>query len=133
MKSHSGLNLVVIGASVFVINTIQFATQASASPREMKESYSASKPKNFKGWGTAIDPDGDCKFFLSEQSLLINVPGWPHPHDLAAEVDVINAPRVLQTVKGDFTVEVQVDGRFARLAKTQPFPVVSVTTALDWS
>src|SRR5436189_4997988 len=64
------------------------------------------------GWGTAIDPDRDCKFFTSKDSLLISVPG-SHPHDLAADIDLINAPRILQNVHGDFTIQVKVDGRFA--------------------
>ncbi len=67
---------------------------------------------DIKGWGTAIDPDGDCEFFLSKESLLIRVPGTPNPHDLAAEIETVNAPRVLKTVRGDFTVQVKIDGRF---------------------
>lgn len=64
-------------------------------------------------WGQGIDPDGDCKFFVANGELLINVPGSARPHDLAADVDSTNAPRVLQPAKGDFTLQVVVDGRFA--------------------
>jgi regulation of enolase protein 1 (concanavalin A-like superfamily) len=64
-------------------------------------------------WGQAIDPDGDCKFFVADGELLINVPGSTRPHDLAADVDSTNAPRVLQPAKSDFTLQVVVDGRFA--------------------
>jgi hypothetical protein len=67
--------------------------------------------REIAGWGTAIDPDHDCKFFLAEDALLISVPG-EHPHDLAAEIETTNAPRVLQAVHGDFTIQVRVDGRF---------------------
>jgi regulation of enolase protein 1 (concanavalin A-like superfamily) len=66
-----------------------------------------------RGWGKAIDPDGDCKFFVAEDALLIHVPGSATPHDLAAEIGVTNAPRVLQPVRGDFTFQVRIDGRFA--------------------
>jgi len=50
------------------------------------------------GWGATSNPDGDCQFFTSEGALLIHVPGGP-PHDLAAEINVTNAPRALQAVK----------------------------------
>jgi hypothetical protein len=60
-------------------------------------------------WGVTSNPDGGCQFFISEGSLLIHVPGG-HPHDLAAEINVINAPRALQTAKGDFTIS-----RFSKL------------------
>jgi len=63
------------------------------------------------GWGTATDPDGDCKFFLSAGELLITVPGSNRPHDLAAEIKTINAPRVLQPVRGDFVMQVKIEGR----------------------
>lgn len=44
--------------------------------------------------------------------MLISVPGT-QPHDLAADIETVNAPRVLQAVHGDFVVQVRVDGRFA--------------------
>jgi len=68
--------------------------------------------REIPGWGTAIDPDHDCKFFLAEDTLLMSVPG-EHPHDLAADIETTNAPRVIQAVHGDFTIQVRVDGRFA--------------------
>lgn len=64
------------------------------------------------GWGTAVNPDRDCTFFLSKGMLLINVPG-DRPHDLAADIGTVNAPRVLQEVRGDFTLQVKVEGRFS--------------------
>ncbi|HEX8297053.1 MAG TPA: hypothetical protein VF593_12175 [Chthoniobacteraceae bacterium] len=69
--------------------------------------------RELAGWGTAVDPDDDCKFVLTEQALQISVPGSAHPHDLAAEIHTTNAPRVLQPVQGDFTIQVEIDGRFA--------------------
>jgi regulation of enolase protein 1 (concanavalin A-like superfamily) len=65
------------------------------------------------GWGRAFDPDGDSQFFIARDTLLINVPGSAYAHDLAAEINRTNAPRVLRQVNGDFTVQVRVDGRFA--------------------
>lgn len=68
--------------------------------------------RELAGWGTAVDSDNDCKFFLAEDALLISVPG-SRPHDLAADIGLVNAPRVLQNVNGDFTIQVRVEGRFA--------------------
>jgi regulation of enolase protein 1 (concanavalin A-like superfamily) len=62
-------------------------------------------------WGKAINPDGDCTFYFAKRSLLIAVPGG-RPHDLAADIDLANAPRVLRKVCGDFTIQVRVEGRF---------------------
>ena len=69
-------------------------------------------PRKLPGWGAATDPDKDCRFFLDKESLLISVPG-ARPHDLAADIGVVNAPRVLQEVHGDFTLQVRVEGRFS--------------------
>ena len=78
----------------------------SVDLRRGKESH-----RKLPGWGKAIDPDRDCKFFVAADALLVSVPG-SHPHDLAAEINLSNAPRVLQTVRGDFTIQVKVEGRF---------------------
>ncbi|BCU76738.1 hypothetical protein [Luteolibacter sp. LG18] len=64
------------------------------------------------GWGAPTDPDGDCKISVVEDALQMEVPGGK-AHDLAAEIDTTNAPRVLQAVNGDFTLQVKVDGKFS--------------------
>src|SRR3954452_7218368 len=69
------------------------------------------KTHAFGRWGTATDPDGDCTFFATKHEILISVPA-ARPHDLAADIDRTNAPRVLQRASGDFTIQVRVDGRF---------------------
>jgi len=75
--------------------------------------HAGEKPgRQLTGWGVARDPSHDCGFYLADGSLLISVPGSARPHDLAADIHVINAPRVLQPVRGDFTIQVRVDGRF---------------------
>ena len=63
-----------------------------------------------KGWGQAIDPDKDCKFQAEKGGLTIVVPG--KDHDLGIERGVMNAPRVLRPVEGDFIVQVKVSGKF---------------------
>jgi regulation of enolase protein 1 (concanavalin A-like superfamily) len=60
------------------------------------------------GWGTAIDPDGDCTFTPNGKVLTFKVPGTPH--DLTAERGRINAPRVLQELEGDFSFLAKVCG-----------------------
>ena len=82
----------------------------TANARDATKNKEAAR--ELPGWGAASDPDGDCKFFVAEDSLLISVPGSERPHDLAADANATNAPRVLQAVRGDFTIQVRVDGRF---------------------
>jgi regulation of enolase protein 1 (concanavalin A-like superfamily) len=63
-------------------------------------------------WGTTIDPAKDCKVRNVDGRLTISVPGTEKPHDLSPELDSCTAPRVVQPVKGDFTIEVIVHGEF---------------------
>lgn len=62
------------------------------------------------GWGQAIDPDGDCSFELGDGSLTVVAPG--PTHGLSAELNRMNAPRVLSPIDGDFVVDLQVNTRF---------------------
>jgi hypothetical protein len=64
-------------------------------------------------WGTPINPDEDCQFFLSDGMLLIHVPGTPGTHAMAPKPGTANAPRVLREARGDFTLQVTVEGGFA--------------------
>jgi hypothetical protein len=68
--------------------------------------------EDLPGWGRVVNPDGDCNFYLGKNSLVISVPATGNPHDLAAEIDRTNAPRVIQDLEGDFSIEVQTDGRY---------------------
>jgi len=62
------------------------------------------------GWGTAIDPDGDCKIDADGKALVVKIPG--KLHDLNADIDKFNAPRVLKDVVGDFAIQVKIVGDF---------------------
>lgn len=73
---------------------------------------STPKKEAIAGWGTAIDPAGDCKFKAADGKLMITVPGTDKPHDLSPELASSTAPRVLQPVRGDFVIQVRVDGEF---------------------
>jgi regulation of enolase protein 1 (concanavalin A-like superfamily) len=63
-----------------------------------------------RGWGTALDPDGDCKFIVEKGRLTIGLPGTDH--SLSCERGQMNSPRVLQEIEGDFIVQVKVSGTF---------------------
>jgi regulation of enolase protein 1 (concanavalin A-like superfamily) len=62
-----------------------------------------------KGWGVAVDPDHDCRIGLEGEKLAIAVP--PKRHDLSIEVGDMNAPRVLQEIKGDFIAQLKISGK----------------------
>lgn len=65
------------------------------------------KPQEIKGWGQTEDPDADCKISAKEGTVTFTVPGTSH--DLWPGGDrKVNAPRILQDVEGDFTVQVKV-------------------------
>ena len=103
--------------SVLAEEALVALEQGAAAGRESKavpaaEAKSKTLPM-LESWGTACDPDGDCKFYVGEDELVVMVPGSERPHDLAADIQVTNAPRVTQQVKGEFTLQVRIDGRFA--------------------
>jgi regulation of enolase protein 1 (concanavalin A-like superfamily) len=62
------------------------------------------------GWDRPVDPDKDCKFLFEKDSLVIEVPG--KDHDLGIERGLMNSPRVLRDVEGDFVAQVRVRGTF---------------------
>jgi regulation of enolase protein 1 (concanavalin A-like superfamily) len=68
----------------------------------------ADPPRQIAGWGRVIDPDGDCKVTLEDEKLRIEVPG--NTHDLSVELKLLNAPRVLRDIDGDFIAFVRVTG-----------------------
>jgi hypothetical protein len=63
------------------------------------------------GWGNPIDPDKDCEFSFARDSLTIEVPA--KTHELVPILNLMNAPRLLRAVEGDFRAEVRVSGSFA--------------------
>jgi regulation of enolase protein 1 (concanavalin A-like superfamily) len=63
-------------------------------------------PQVIKGFGTVVDPDGDCRFKADDGKLTITVPASHHDLTYQADTGKLNAPRVVQNAKGDFTLEV---------------------------
>jgi regulation of enolase protein 1 (concanavalin A-like superfamily) len=85
----------------------------------------ANRPK-LDEWATASflasgkfeDPNEDCKLYRTGDSVLIGVPGGHLAHDMSPELNVTNAPRFVQSMDGDFSFQVRVEGRFSPLEKS---------------
>ncbi|MBI1249797.1 hypothetical protein GC197_18375 [bacterium] len=58
------------------------------------------------GWGTTIDPVGNCPADFDESGLVLTVPGGLH--DMNPWLGSTHAPRILNPVSGDFLFEVRV-------------------------
>ena len=70
-------------------------------------------PRDLSGWGRVFDPSRDCEIALDHEldRLRITVPGTPHVLSAEAPTLPMNAPRVVNWVRGDFSAEVRVLGR----------------------
>ena len=90
------------------------------------------EPNPFQsGWAKPVDPDKDCKFRREKGGLTIVVPG--KDHDLGVERGLMNSPRLLREVEGDFVAEVRVGGGFSPSADsttTQRIPFVGAGLVL---
>jgi regulation of enolase protein 1 (concanavalin A-like superfamily) len=91
------------------------------------------KGVDLPGWGTAFDPKKDCKFLDEKKRLTIKVTGSGHMAQVAQPM--LNAPRVMREVEGDFVVTVKVVGDFkpggkSTNPKTVPFNGAGI---LVWS
>src|SRR6185295_19253047 len=103
MKTSRGFLPFAIVTSLLVgAAPIRLAAQEQPRGIENPRVEISSEVRRFDlpGWGKITNPDGDCKFSVRDGELLINVPGTNGPHDLAADVNRVNAPRVLQPVRG---------------------------------
>lgn len=69
-----------------------------------------SQAQTIQGWGTAVNPIGDCKFSTDGGQLVIEIPkSEKSQYDLAPDLSGSSAPRILTPVKGDFVIQVKVD------------------------
>src|SRR4051812_32834403 len=66
------------------------------------------KPQTIKGWGTVVDPDGDCRVEEKDGTLTITVAKTHHDLTYQEIGNRFNAPRVVREVEGDFTMQVKV-------------------------
>lgn len=67
------------------------------------------KPREINGWGTVTDPDGDCQLETDDGALRIKIPGKKHDLNPSEPYNNIKAPRVLNSVEGDFKIQVRVN------------------------
>jgi len=91
--------------AILVITAMLLTLHPPATAAEKKEAA-----RTIPGWGNAIDPDGDCRIEPAGQAVKVTVPG--KVHDLFPPNSLMNAPRVLTPVTGDFTVQVRVSADF---------------------
>jgi regulation of enolase protein 1 (concanavalin A-like superfamily) len=70
----------------------------------------AAEDRAVKGWGKVADPTGECKVQVDDGKLTVRVPAGTY--DLNPKLGGMKAPRVLQEVSGDFTVQVKVTADF---------------------
>lgn len=69
----------------------------------------ADDPKpDLAAWGQFVDPAGDCDVQETNGTVTIAVPGSEHNLNPEPAYDNILGPRVLQTVEGDFRLQVKV-------------------------
>ncbi|HLW68896.1 MAG TPA: protein kinase, partial [Gemmataceae bacterium] len=59
-------------------------------------------------WGVTVDPQKNCNFAATSSDLTISVPPGHRNLNPAPPFQNVSAPRVLQKVKGDFDIRVQV-------------------------
>ena len=99
-----------------------------------KSEDSKSQELTIQGWGGVFDPDGDCKFTIEKGSLRMSLPG--SDHSLAFERGIMNAPRALRNVTGDFIAQVEVSGDYPAKAASlipnrRPFHGAGLLVWLD--
>jgi regulation of enolase protein 1 (concanavalin A-like superfamily) len=66
------------------------------------------KAQTIKGWGTVVDPDGDCKITENKDKVTMAVPGTHHNLTYGEDYTKLNSPRILQSAMGDFVLQVKV-------------------------
>ena len=111
--------LVITPSNVVSLPVSAFSSgpaDASSQQADLSDKPAAQMPtprmEILSGWGTAIDPAGDCTFEKADGKLTISVPGSEKAHNLSPEKTNTTAPRVVQPIAGDFVIQVRVDGEF---------------------
>lgn len=68
--------------------------------------HSSALSQELPGWGNLVDPVGDCPVDLNENGITLTIPAGVH--QLNPTMQIVNAPRILQPIEGDFLYEVHV-------------------------
>ena len=94
LGSHFLCSLLVVSVAAGITNDL-FGQDGSGSP--------------LIGWDTILDPDDDCQI---KSTIRITVPKARHGLNPTRRHQIMNAPRLLKKVDGDFTAQVKVTGDF---------------------
>jgi regulation of enolase protein 1 (concanavalin A-like superfamily) len=105
--------LLPLGVITLALGLVTAAAGPGVGPAQGK------KPQAVKGWGEVTDPDSDCRVTEEKGVLTITVPKSHHDLTYTDEYTKLNAPRVLRSAEGDFTLQ----------AKVQAFPVPGDVTS----
>ncbi len=65
--------------------------------------------ESIDGWGQLVDPDGGCQVQLDDKSLQLQFGSGPRLLD-SENSGLMNSPRVVQSLEGDFAIQVVVGG-----------------------
>ncbi len=84
------------------------ATEPSAIDPEPSDTKPA-EPRQIEGFGTVVDPDGDCQFKQYASGVTVTIPGTWHDLTYTKSYTKQNAPRILQDAKGDFSLAGRVE------------------------
>ena len=110
------------------------ADQPPRSPIQGSEKYffrQTNVIQNIPGWGGLIDPEGGCAVKVDHGTLTVSIPEATHPIGQLVASEVIDGittnsvcytgrqVRILQAVKGDFTVETKVSWKWDRKLKAK--------------
>lgn len=85
------------------------STPAAAGENPPGKEKNEASPGKVEGWGALVDASGECKVRKEEGRVMIEVPAGSF--DLWPEGQKVNAPRLVEDVQGDFTVQVKVVGK----------------------
>ncbi len=96
--------------ALFVLALLPLLLEAAPVPKEKEGQQLA------KQYGTPVDPLKDCKFTLDGTKLTVTA--GKGDHDLSVQHKVLNAPRVLKEIEGDFEMTVKASGEYPKGAKS---------------
>lgn len=98
------------------VETTSSTLEETPKVRSRRDRRSDREPTIREVWGEIIDPAEDCHFSMKDGKLRTWVPGSETPHDMNPEAGTTgsnDAPRLLQPVTGDFSIQVKIGGEFA--------------------
>ncbi|MBV8430400.1 MAG: protein kinase, partial [Solirubrobacterales bacterium] len=84
--------------------------EAPAKPEPRNPVQPAKEAGVAVDWGDVVDPAGDCLVVRDRQANRATILVTGTAHLLSAEIGLMNAPRILRSIAGDFEVRVRVTG-----------------------